>query len=182
MTDIDGTITKSNLRGIILGSIGRDVHHPKVVEFFDKVSHNGYTVIYLTGRPLNLRKLTNKYLFRHLQNVEEGYARYSMPKGPVFLSPYSAMEGIKNRGNENVEKLATLRSLLDLFDLKQDVVVGAYGNAETDDKAYLASGISDRKIFKLNEESEMTNLATGDVTSYASQARAVNKLYPKELF
>jgi len=38
ITDIDGTITKSDIGGFIGGSIlGREVAHPGVVDFFDRV-------------------------------------------------------------------------------------------------------------------------------------------------
>ena len=43
----------------------------------------------------------------------------------------------------------------------------------------LKSGISGGKIFLINEDSKMINVATGDATSYPLQAQAVNQLYPK---
>ena len=180
ITDIDGTITTSDVKGFLVGNIGVNVHHSKVVELFDKVSKNGYIIVYLTARPIAFDGATRKYLFETLQGVNEGlpeFATYSMPLGPLFLSPISAEAAIT--ADAEIMKVATLRSLLDLFDLKQDIVAGAYGNKNTDTEAYLTSGIMGEKIYLINEASKIINVATGNETSYRLQTQRVNEIYPK---
>ena len=68
---------------------------------------------------------------------------------------------------------------LDLFDIKHDVVVGAYGNKNTDTEAYLKSGIRGERVFLINENSKLINVATGNMSSYQLQAEAIDQFYPK---
>ena len=67
LTDIDGTITESDVRvrivsvslsfmfilscqGQVLPKLGITAQHAKVVELFDKIDKNGYGIVYLTAR------------------------------------------------------------------------------------------------------------------------------------
>ena len=174
ITDVDGTITTSDFKGFIGGNMGIDVHHANVVEFLDKVSKNGYTVIYLSARPVSIDEFTRDYLFDNLQNTDGGY---SLPMSPLFMSPITVKAAIS--ADPSIMKIATLHSLLDLFDLKQDDVFGAYGNTNPDTESYLNVGINDQRIFSINKKSEMINVATGTETSYLLHARNINTLYPK---
>ena len=63
LTDLDGTITESDIKGHVFPTLGWEAHHDNVVEMFDKIADNGYTIIYLTGRPLDNDKTTRGYLF-----------------------------------------------------------------------------------------------------------------------
>lgn len=180
ITDIDGTITTSDIKGFLVGNVGVDVHHSGVVEFFNKVSFNGYKVVYLTARPLAFDTMTREYLFDTLQNVDgrlPNFIRYSLPKGPMIMSPISAKAAIT--ADADVMKLETLKSLLNLFDIKHDVVAGAYGNKNTDTEAYLKSGIRGDRVFLINENSKLVNVATGNVSSYQLQAEGIDQYYPK---
>lgn len=180
ITDIDGTITTSDIKGFLVGNVGVDVHHEGVVEFFNKVSFNGYNVLYLTARPVAFDTMTREYVFETLQKVDGSlpdFVRYSMPNGPLFMSPISAKAAIT--ADADVMKLKTLKCILSLFDLKQDVVLGAYGNKNTDTEAYLKSGIRGERVFLINENSKLLNVATGNVSSYKIQAEAINRYYPK---
>ena len=177
ITDIDGTITSSDVSGFIGGSIGVDVTHSGVVEFFDKVSSNGYIVVYLTARPMLFDSVTREYVFNTLQNIDSPtFVSYSMPRGPLFLSPISAEAALT--ADAEVMKLSTLKSILDLFNLKQDVVAGAYGNKNSDTEAYLNSGIRGGRIFLINEDSQILNVETGNNSSYKLQALQIDKYYP----
>ena len=51
VSDIDGTVTKSNIRGLVLPSLGiSDWKHRGVVELYEKIQDQGYTVMYLSNR------------------------------------------------------------------------------------------------------------------------------------
>ena len=63
LTDIDGTITTSDVTGFVLPQLGIESHHRDVVEFLDRVSRNGHAVVYLSARPMSLGKTTRGYLF-----------------------------------------------------------------------------------------------------------------------
>ena len=50
ISDIDGTITKSDVLGHILPVIGRDWAQSGVAELFSKIRANGYHIMYLSAR------------------------------------------------------------------------------------------------------------------------------------
>lgn len=63
ITDIDGTITQSDIKGHILPRLGIHAHHEGVVELFDNADENGYNIIYLTARSIAQGVGTKSYLF-----------------------------------------------------------------------------------------------------------------------
>jgi phosphatidate phosphatase LPIN len=86
ITDIDGTISKSDLKGHLLPRIGLAglAHHAGVVQLLHRsvrfvnigfkmtlisVAERGYTVVYLTARSIAHDRLTRDFLFNDLQKV-----------------------------------------------------------------------------------------------------------------
>ena len=63
LTDIDGTITESDIKGHVLPIFGLSADHDHVVELFDKINENGYQIVYLTARSIAQDMETRKYLF-----------------------------------------------------------------------------------------------------------------------
>ena len=63
---------------------------------------------------------------------------YSVPDGPLFMSPKTVTETAVEHFNEGPagQKAHTLASVIALFGEGAKVVDGAYGNAETDAEAY----------------------------------------------
>ena len=80
ISDIDGTITKSDVRGMILPLIGRndndnvdtdliddnvgvaDWAQGEVTSLFSKIHSNGYKVLYLSARSISQAAETKSYL------------------------------------------------------------------------------------------------------------------------
>ena len=54
LTDIDGTITVSDIKGHVLPRLGLDADHKRVVECFDVIGRNGYKMVYMTARSIGL--------------------------------------------------------------------------------------------------------------------------------
>ena len=77
ISDIDGTITKSD----ILGQILSKWIHPGVTKLFTEVSKRHYKIIYLTARAIGQYQQTSKFL----TTVEEEGTH--LPEGPVMMSP-----------------------------------------------------------------------------------------------
>lgn len=50
VSDIDGTITKSDLLGHLMPFISRDWSHEGIAKFFTELHHRGYIIVYLTAR------------------------------------------------------------------------------------------------------------------------------------
>ena len=63
---------------------------------------------------------------------------YSVPDGPLFMSPKTVSETAVEHFDEGPagQKAHTLASVLALFDERAKIVDGAYGNADTDAEAY----------------------------------------------
>ena len=58
VSDIDGTVTKNDVGGILNNKIGRNYLHDGYAELCKKVDQNGYKIIWLTMRSLPLYDLS----------------------------------------------------------------------------------------------------------------------------
>ena len=83
ISDIDGTITKSDVLGHILPVIGNDWAQSGVAQLFSKIRKNGYQIMYLSARTIGKASITKDYL----QSVRQGDV--CLPDGPLFLNPDS---------------------------------------------------------------------------------------------
>ena len=101
---------------------------------------------------------------------------FSLPYGPVFMSPKpiaeAALEGLTNPEKQKTE---TLNGLFSLFDFGAESVDSAYGNKDSDTEAYLAAGVAPEKVFIVDEESVLMNVADGRRTSYRQEAQEERK-------
>merc|ERR1711936_567746 len=80
VSDIDGTVTKSNIRGFLLPVLGlSDWKHDGVVELYSKIGDQGYTILYLTNRAIGQSDMTREYINSITEN------QYRMPQGPILL-------------------------------------------------------------------------------------------------
>ena len=62
ISDIDGTITKSDVLGHILPVIGKDWAQSGVAGLFTKIRNNGYHIMYLSARAIGQASVTKEYL------------------------------------------------------------------------------------------------------------------------
>jgi phosphatidate phosphatase LPIN len=62
ISDVDGTITKSDVLGQVLPMIGKDWSHAGVTDLFTNIEKNGYKMIYLTARAVCQAESTKNYL------------------------------------------------------------------------------------------------------------------------
>ena len=156
LTDIDGTITESDIKGHVFAFLGLDCHHHGVVSLYDGLASRGYKMVYLTARSMAQEEDTKAYLFSTLKN-QEGK---TLPLGPVLFSPncfISSLIAEVVTGSPHLEKTKMILELWATFksenrtDINQ-VVKGAYGNKETDTKAYLQTGLLPDKVFIVNPE------------------------------
>jgi phosphatidate phosphatase LPIN len=85
--DIDGTITKSNARGVfdtmVLESYVYDAHDV-VCEFLTSLKEidASIQILYLTSRPLSYAPSTGRFL----QGLRQD-AQHALPQGPLFMHP-----------------------------------------------------------------------------------------------
>lgn len=176
ITDIDGTITESDIKGQVLPQFGFTAQHKAVEELFEKISQNGYHLVYLTARSMSQDEDTRSYLFSMLQNQ----SGFSLPPGPVIFSPVPFLTGLISEvvsKTPHIEKSKSIDEMNKIF--SGDFIVGAYGNKDTDTKAYQNSGIPLERVWIVNTQGVLKNEGNKEVTSYAEQAKHVDKLYPK---
>ncbi|GMM53277.1 phosphatidate phosphatase [Starmerella bacillaris] len=182
ISDIDGTITKSDAMGHLMTLVGRDWTHAGVGRLFSDISANGYNIMYLTSRSVGLADTTRGYLKSIHQNG------YSLPSGPVILSPDRTMAALRREvilRKPEVFKMACLRDIAKLyehdFDSHSTPFYAGFGNRITDAISYRSVGVPSTKIFTINKESEVRMELlelTGIKSSYILITDLVDQLFP----
>ncbi|KAK0411006.1 hypothetical protein QR680_005426 [Steinernema hermaphroditum] len=176
ISDIDGTITKSDVLGHVIPAIGGDWAHAGVAELYTRIKNNGYNLIYLSSRAIGQSHYTKKYLQSVAQDSKV------LPDGPVLLSPDSVLVAFRREVIERKPyefKIAALSDLKNLFPVKQPFSAG-FGNRDTDVKSYTAVGIPDERILIINPQGNLKRAdSIGYVSSYESMAmETVDYLFP----
>ncbi|SCU97009.1 LAFA_0G09274g1_1 [Lachancea sp. 'fantastica'] len=187
ISDIDGTITKSDALGHVLTMIGRDWTHLGVAELFTEIKRNGYNVVYLTARSAGQADSTRSYLNSIVQ------AGFKLPRGPVILSPDRTMAALRREvilKKPEVFKIACLNDLRRLYVGECDLVklddekknddcptpfVAGFGNRITDALAYRTVGIPSSRIFTINPDGEV-HMELLELAGYRSSYIHINEL------
>ncbi|EGW33510.1 uncharacterized protein SPAPADRAFT_60856, partial [Spathaspora passalidarum NRRL Y-27907] len=187
ISDIDGTITKSDALGHVLNLIGRDWTHPGVAKLFQDIYSNGYNIIYLTARSVGQADGTRQYL---QGVVQEGI---KLPPGPVILSPDRTFAALRREvvlKKPEVFKMACLSDIKNLFfhhigeedeDSDQTPFYAGFGNRITDAISYRSVHIPSHRIFTINPDGEvhmeLLELA-GYKSSYLHIRELVDHFFP----
>ena len=153
ISDIDGTITKSDALGHVLNMIGRDWTHIGVAKLYSDIVANGYNLLYLTSRSVGQADTTRAYLNGVSQ---EGFR---LPKGPVIMSPDRTMAALRREiylRKPEVFKMACLRDILNLFGQKRNPFYAGFGNRLTDALSYRSVNIPSTRIFTINSNAEVS--------------------------
>ncbi|XP_036606887.1 phosphatidate phosphatase LPIN3 isoform X3 [Trichosurus vulpecula] len=128
ISDIDGTITKSDALGHILPQLGKDWTHQGIIKLYHKIHLNGYKFLYCSTRSIGMADLTRSYL----QWVnEQGCA---LPKGPLLLTPSSLFSALHREMIEKkpeVFKIACLTDIHHLFLPHRNPFFAGFGNRAT---------------------------------------------------
>ncbi|KAG5300602.1 nuclear elongation and deformation protein [Histoplasma ohiense] len=153
ISDIDGTITKSDALGHVLNMIGRDWTHLGVAKLYNDIVSNGYNLMYLTSRSTGQADTTRTYLNGI---VQEGY---KLPKGPVIMSPDRTIAALRREiylRKPEVFKMACLRDILSLFRGRKNPFYAGFGNRLTDALSYRSVNIPSSRIFTINSNAEVS--------------------------
>ncbi|KAI9806447.1 MAG: hypothetical protein M1833_003634 [Piccolia ochrophora] len=153
ISDIDGTITKSDALGHVLNMIGRDWTHLGVAKLYTDIVANGYNILYLTSRSVGQADTTRNYLNGV---VQEGY---KLPKGPVILSPDRTVAALRREvylRKPEVFKMACLRDIFNLFGPNVNPFYAGFGNRLTDALSYRSVNIPSTRIFTINSQAEVS--------------------------
>lgn len=153
ISDIDGTITKSDALGHVLNMIGRDWTHSGVAKLYSDIALNGYNIMYLTSRSVGQADTTRAYLNGI---VQEGY---KMPHGPTILSPDRTMAALRREiylRKPHIFKMATLRDIRNLYGSDRTPFYAGFGNRLTDQISYRTVDVPRTRIFTINSNSEVS--------------------------
>jgi phosphatidate phosphatase LPIN len=153
ISDIDGTITKSDALGHVLNMIGRDWTHIGVAKLYTEIVNNGYNIMYLTSRSVGQADTTRAYLNGV---VQEGYR---LPKGPTIMSPDRTIAALRRElyiRKPEVFKMACLRDIKGLFAPYKTPFYAGFGNRLTDALSYRSVSIPSNRIFTINSYAEVS--------------------------
>uniref|UniRef100_A0A914DVS8 LNS2/PITP domain-containing protein n=1 Tax=Acrobeloides nanus TaxID=290746 RepID=A0A914DVS8_9BILA len=176
ISDIDGTITISDVLGHVIPAIGGQWAQPGVAELYTHIKNNGYRMIYLSSRAIGQSHYTKGYLRRIAQGST------TLPDGPVLLSPTSVLLAFRKEVIERKPeefKIACLSDIKALFPVKQPFYAG-FGNRETDVKSYTAVGIPPSRINIIDPSGKVRRAdKIGFMSSYEEMANmTVDYLFP----
>ena len=92
VSDIDGTITRSDVLGQVLPIMGYEWTQPGVSRLFSLLVKNNYKILYLSARAIGMAQQTREYLC----------SIKGLPPGPLLLSPASLVNAFYKEVIEKV--------------------------------------------------------------------------------
>ncbi|CAH1442738.1 unnamed protein product [Lactuca virosa] len=147
ISDVDGTITKSDVLGQFMPLVGRDWSHIGVTHLFSAIKENGYEILFLSARSISQADITRQFLINLRQ---EGKA---LPEGPVVISPDGLFPSLFReviRRAPHEFKITCLADIRACFPDDWNPFYAGFGNRDTDEFSYLKVGIPKGKIFIIN--------------------------------
>ncbi|XP_054625579.1 phosphatidate phosphatase LPIN1 isoform X2 [Dunckerocampus dactyliophorus] len=176
ISDIDGTITRSDTLGHILPTLGKDWTHQGIARLYHKVSQNGYKFMYCSARAIGMADMTRGYL--HWVN-ERGTM---LPMGPVLLSPSSLFSALHREVIEKKPekfKIECLTDIKQLFYPNTEPFYAAFGNRATDVYSYKEVGVPLNRIFTVNPKGELIQEhAKTNISSFGRLCEMVDHVFP----
>ncbi|KAI8591384.1 Lipin/Ned1/Smp2-domain-containing protein [Geranomyces variabilis] len=175
ISDIDGTITKSDALGHIFTMVGKDWTHSGIASLYTNIRKNGYHILYLTSRAIGQAGTTREYLSK----VEQG--GFQLPEGPVIMSPDRLFasfhrEVILRKPEEF--KMACLRDIKRLFVDRTPFYAG-FGNRITDALSYRSVDVPSSRIFTIDSGGEVKlELLANYKSSYIKLNDIVDQIFP----
>ncbi|XP_054893703.1 phosphatidate phosphatase LPIN2-like isoform X2 [Poeciliopsis prolifica] len=176
ISDIDGTITKSDVFGQILPQLGKDWTHRGIAKLYNSVHENGYRFLYCSARAIGMADMTRGYL--HWVN-DSGTL---LPQGPLMLSPSSLFSAFHREVIEKKPekfKIECLTDIKNLFHSNTQPFYAAFGNRANDVFAYKQVGVPACRIFTVNPKGELIlEQSKGNKTSYSRLSELVEHVFP----
>lgn len=177
VSDIDGTVTRSDVLGHLMPLVGHDWAHDGICQLFTNLVKRGYILIYLSARNIGQATRTKQYL----ASINQGGAR--MPEGPVLTSTedlFSSLSREVVQKNPHAFKIKALRGLYKVFsDGSGNPFYAGFGNKETDAMAYTTVSIETKRIFTINDKSEIKVLQNGSTVNFTNLNQTINNTFPE---
>ncbi|KAK9068494.1 hypothetical protein SSX86_012608 [Deinandra increscens subsp. villosa] len=177
ISDVDGTITKSDVLGQFMPLVGKDWTQSGVAHLFSAIKENGYQLLFLSARAIVQAYLTRSFLINLKQDGK------ALPNGPVVISPDGLFPSLYReviRRAPHEFKIACLEDIKALFPSDYNPFYAGFGNRDTDELSYRKIGIPKGKIFIINPKGEVAISHRIDMKgkSYTSLHTLVNDMFP----
>ncbi|CAD6256184.1 unnamed protein product [Miscanthus lutarioriparius] len=175
ISDVDGTITKSDVLGQFMPLVGVDWSQNGVAHLFSAIKENGYQLLFLSARAISQAHITRQFLFNLKQDGK------ALPDGPVVISPDGLFPSLYReviRRAPHEFKISCLEAIKDLFPHDSNPFYAGFGNRDTDELSYLKVGIPMGKIFIINPKGEVSVNRRVDTKSYTSLHALVHGMFP----
>ncbi|CAM6063712.1 unnamed protein product [Sphagnum tenellum] len=179
ISDVDGTITKSDVLGQVMPLVGKDWTQSGVARLFSAIKENGYELLFLSARAISQADLTRQFLFNVKQDGE------TLPDGPVVISPDGLFPSLYReviRRTPHEFKIGCLQDIRSLFPEGCNPFYAGFGNRDTDEISYLKVGIPKGKIFIINPKGEVAVNNRVHVKTYTSLHKLVNDMFPAQTY
>ncbi|KAL2318576.1 hypothetical protein Fmac_032452 [Flemingia macrophylla] len=176
ISDVDGTITRSDVLGQFMPLVGIDWSQTGVAHLFSAIKENGYQLLFLSARAISQAYHTRQFLCNLKQDGKV------LPDGPVVISPDGLFpclyrEVIRRAPHEF--KISCLEDIKALFPPDCNPFYAGFGNRDTDEVSYLKVGIPKGKVFIINPKGEIAvNRRCFDTQSYTSLHTLVHGMFP----
>ncbi|KAK9010170.1 hypothetical protein V6N11_036684 [Hibiscus sabdariffa] len=158
ISDVDGTITKSDVLGQFMPLVGRDWTQSGVAKLFSAIKCT-----------CNCSGVYNQKLFTQPETgsdiAQDGKA---LPSGPVVISPDGLFPSLYREGKD----------IKNLFPSDHNPFYAGFGNRDTDEFSYRKIGIPKGKIFIINPKGEVANSQCINTRSYTSLHTLVDDMFP----
>jgi phosphatidate phosphatase LPIN len=168
VVDVDGTVTKSNVRGVVDTVITESYHHchSGVCRFFTNLLKQLQVndlqraqLVYLSSRPIRLANCTKKFI----HELRQSKGKYALPDGPLLCFPGSLSRVLKMElWTHSVHEFKT-KTLKDQVvrpftqvGVTDSVLMAGFGNQASDMKAYHQAGCD--KIYLIDKQSKIYSL------------------------
>ena len=177
ISDLDGTISRSDLIGQLSYLWGGDWSHKNITKLYNDIYNNGYKILYLTARTMCQHKQTKEFLYKINQN------NITMPEGPILMSKGDFASTIKIEiidKKPQTMKISSLLMVLNLFPNDYFPFYSGIGNKNTDAIAYRSVGINPNRIYIINEKGEISinNEKNNYYLTYEQMDEKVDLLFP----
>eukprot|EP00300_Choanocystis_sp_HF-7_P009188 c16306_g1_i1.p1 GENE.c16306_g1_i1~~c16306_g1_i1.p1 ORF type:complete len:833 (+),score=181.09 c16306_g1_i1:22-2499(+) len=174
VSDVDGTITRSDVLGHLLPALGKDWSQAGVAELLTSIANNGYKLVYLTSRAIGQADTTRMYL----QSVQQNTT--TLPDGPCLMSPVSLIHAFTSEvilRTPEVFKIACLKTVRQIFPPDWNPFYAGFGNRNTDVIAYTRSGVPEGRIFIVNPQGKIQHFSSYR-SSYPMLRTLANDMFP----
>jgi len=175
VSDVDGTITKTDFLGHVLPYFGKDWSQPGIAPLFTNLRRNGYFILYLTSRPIGQSQQTKDFLQSVYQDGK------MLPQGPLVMSPDRMLPSVKREivyRRPELFKMAALKDIRSLFPADHNPFHAGFGNRDTDAISYKSVGIPLEKVFIVDPRGDIHHHKCTSIKSYALINTMLKELFP----